>query len=184
MVIALIALLTLEYVLQFSWNATYYGWGITLFNRRIGTRPGVPVQLSAGALEHALAIDTRLPLSFRALADGRIAFRESFTYRFYPVMRGLIVVDARRREVRVQGRCNWNTLAITLTMLGLFVQRPGAASGLLMLVMFAVFYLVQRQRYLAVVEAVRAQLADDSAGLAVLEERLRLQRAGPAQRGK
>ena len=177
MAIALIALLFLELIVQFAWTPAYYGSGIALFKRRIATPAAAPVRLSPGSLERDMAVDTRLPLVFHAMPDGRIAFRESFAVRFYPVMRGRIEVDARRREVRVLGLCNWNTLAITLTMPFMIALRPNAAPMLLMLVMFLVCFLVQRKRFLGVVEAVRAQLGDDSAGLAALEERLRLQRA-------
>ncbi|MCC7633899.1 hypothetical protein [Stenotrophomonas rhizophila] len=177
MAIALIALLLLEMMVQFAWTPAYYGWGIALFKQRIATPAAARVRLSPGSLERDMAVDTRLPLVFHAMPDGRIAFRESFAVRFYPVMRGRIEVDARRREVRVLGLCNWNTLAITLTMPFMIALRPSAAPMLLMLVMFLVCFLVQRKRFLGVVEAVRAQLGDDSAGLATLEERVRLQRA-------
>ena len=177
MAIALIALLLLELIVQFAWTPAYYGWGIVLFKRRIATPAAAHVQLSPGSLERDMAVDTRLPLVFHAMPDGRIAFRESFAVRFYPVMRGRIEVDARRREVRVLGLCNWNTLAISLSVPIMIALRPSATPMLLMLVMFLAFYLVQRKRFLGVVEAVRAQLADDSAGLTVLEERVRLQRA-------
>ncbi len=177
MAIALIALLLLEMMVQFAWAPAYYGSGIALFKRRIATPAAAPVRLSPGSLERDMAVDTRLPLVFHGMPDGRIAFRESFAVRFYPVMRGRIEVDARRREVRVLGLCNWNTLAITLTMPFMIALRPSAAPMLLMLVMFLVCFLVQRKRFLGVVEAVRAQLGDDSAGLAALEERVRLQRA-------
>lgn len=177
MAIALIALLFLELIVQFAWTPAYYGSGIALFKRRIAIPAAAPVRLSPGSLERDMAVDTRLPLVFHAMPDGCIAFCESFAVRFYPVMRGRIEVDARRREVRVLGLCNWNTLAITLTMPFMIALRPSAAPMLLMLVMFLVCFLVQRKRFLGVVEAVRAQLGDDSAGLAALEERVRLQRA-------
>lgn len=166
MAIALIALLFLELIVQFAWTPAYYGWGIVLFKRRIATPAEARVRLSPGNLERDMAVDTWLPLVFHAMPDGRIAFRESFAVRFYPVMRGRIEVDARRREVRVLGLCNWNTLALTLTALSMVALHPSGAPMLLMLVMFLAFFLVQRKRFLGVVEAVRAQLADESAGLA------------------
>ncbi|UID77293.1 hypothetical protein J3U96_11795 [Stenotrophomonas maltophilia] len=111
MAIALIALLLLETVLLMAWVAGYFSWGIILFNERIAASPAMQARLSLGSLECDLPQDKWLRLAFHALPDGSMAFRESFApsfgLRYFPVMRGRIVLNARRHEVRVIGLCSW-----------------------------------------------------------------------------
>lgn len=162
MAIALIALLLLETVLLMAWVAGYFSWGIILFNERIAASPAMQARLSLGSLECDLPQDKWLQLAFHALPDGSMAFRESFApsfgLRYFPVMRGRIVLNARRHEVRVTGLCSWFVAILSLLLLPLVAMRPMVAPMLLVLPLFLASYLVQKRRYAAVVEALRMQL--------------------------
>lgn len=162
MAIALIAVLLIETVLLMAWVAGYFSWGITLFNERIAASPAMQARLSLGSLERDLPHDKWLRLAFHALPDGSMAFRESFApsfgLRYFPVMRGRIVLNARRHEVRVTGLCSWFVAILSLLLLPLVAMRPMVAPMLLVLPLFLASYLVQKRRYAAVVEALRMQL--------------------------
>ena len=162
MAIALIALLLIETVLLMAWVAGYFSWGITLFNERIAASPDMQARLSLGSLERDLPQDRWLQLAFHALPDGSMAFRESFApsfgLRYFPVMRGRIVLNARRHEVRVIGLCSWFVAILSLLLLPLVAMRPMVAPMLLVLPLFLASYLVQKRRYAAIVEALRMQL--------------------------
>lgn len=64
-----------------------------------------------------------------------MAFREtffiSFARRYYPVMRGLIIIDHERRQVRIVGLCNWNVPCLTLSLIVITAILPKAAPMLL-----------------------------------------------------
>lgn len=162
MAIALIALLLIETVLMMAWVAGYFSWGITLFNERIAASPAMQARLSLGSLERDLPRDKWLRLAFHALPDGSMAFRESFApsfdLRYFPVMRGRIVLNARRHEVRVIGLCSWFVAILSLLLLPLVAMRPMVAPMLLVLPLFLASYLVQKRRYAAIVETLRMQL--------------------------
>lgn len=162
MAIALIALLLIETVLLMAWVAGYFSWGITVFNERIAASPAMQARLSLGSLERDLPQDKWLHLAFHALPDGSMAFRESFApsfgLRYFPVMRGRVVLNARRHEVRVIGLCSWFVAILSLLLLLLVAMRPMVAPMLLVLPLFLASYLVQKRRYAAIVEALRMQL--------------------------
>jgi hypothetical protein len=73
-------------------------------------------------------------------------------------MRGRIVLNARRHEVRVIGLCSWFVAILSLLLLPLVAMRPTVAPMLLVLPLFLASYLVQKRRYAAIVEALRMQL--------------------------
>jgi hypothetical protein len=162
MAIALIAVLLIETVLLMAWVAGHFSWGITLFNERIAASPTMQARLSLGSLERDLPQDRWLQLAFHALPDGSMAFRESFApsfgLRYFPVMRGRIVLNTRRHEVRVIGLCSWFVAILSLLLLPLVAMRPMVAPMLLVLPLFLASYLVQKRRYAAIVEALRMQL--------------------------
>lgn len=162
MAIALIVALLIETVLLMAWVAGYFSWGITLFNERIAASPAMQARLSLGSLERHLPQDRWLQLAFHALPDGSVAFRESFApsfgLRHFPVMRGRIVLNARRHEVRVIGLCSWFVAILSLLLLPLVAMRPMVAPMLLVLPLFLASYLVQKRRYAAIVETLRMQL--------------------------
>lgn len=128
MAIALIALLLIELLLLALWAPFFFRTGIALFNQRIAATPAELAQLSLASLEHDLPPDTWLCLVFRALPDGSIAFRESFVpsvgRRYFPLMRGRVMIDARRREVRVVGLCSWFALGLTLMLVPVILVDP------------------------------------------------------------
>jgi len=162
MAIALIALLLIETVLLMAWVTGYFSWGITVFNERIAASPTMQARLSLGSLERDLPQDRWLQLAFHALPDGSMAFRESFApsfgLRYFPVMRGRIVLNTRRHEVRVIGLCSWFVAILSLLLLPLVAMRPMVAPMLLVLPLFLASYLVQKRRYAAIVETLRMQL--------------------------
>lgn len=165
MAIALIALLLIEVLLLLLWAPFFFRTGIVLFNQRIAATPAELAQLSLAGLEHDLPADTWLRLVFRALPDGSIAFRESFAPsfggRYFPLMRGRVMIDARRREVRVVGLCSWFALGLTLMLVPIILVRPAASPMLVALLLFYMGYFIQRRRYAHVVEAVRARIRSE-----------------------
>jgi len=165
MAIALIALLLVEVLLLIFWAPFFYRTGIILFNQRVAASPAELSQVSLAGLDHDLPIDKWLRLAFHALPDGSVAFRESFepTFggRYFALMHGLLVVDKRRREVRVIGRCSWFALALALLVVPIMLVRPMAWPMLACPVIFYLGYRIQRRRYANVVEAVRARLRSE-----------------------
>lgn len=165
MAIALIALMLLELLLLLFWVPLFFRTGIVLFNQRIAASPAELTQLSLIGLEYDLPTDKWQSLALRALPDGTVAFRESFAPgyggRYFPLMHGQLVVDKRRREVRVIGRCSWFALALTVLVLPIILVRPVAWPMLGMLLVFYIGYRIQRRRYAEVVEAVRARVRSE-----------------------
>jgi len=162
MAIALLALMLIELLLLSAWVPLFFRTGIVLFNQRIAASPDNLKHLSLGGLEHDLPIEKWARLSFHALPDGSVAFRESFAPgfggRYFPLMRGQLVIDSRRREVRVIGRCSWFALVLTLLVVPIMLVRPMAWPMLVCPLIFYVGYRIQRRRYANVVEAVQARL--------------------------
>lgn len=162
MAIALIALLLVEAVLLVLWVPACFDRGIVLFNQRIAASPAMQARLSLGSLERDLQPDRWMPLAFHLLPDGSLAIRESigpgFDLRYYPVMRGHIVLNARRHEVRLTGRCSWFVAVFSMLVLPMVAMRPTAAPLLLLLPMFLASYLIQKRRYARIVEVLRLQV--------------------------
>lgn len=165
MAIALITLLLLETVLQLFWNSLYFPFGIPVFNARIPASAELRSRLALNSLERDVHSDTWLPLVFKPLPDGSMAFRETFfistARRYYPVMRGLVIIDEDRRQIRVVGLCNWNVLAISLSLFPVIAIMPKAAPMLFALPLFGYSYWVQRGRFQGVADAIREQLANE-----------------------
>jgi len=162
MAIALIALLLVEVLLLLFWAPFFFRCGIVLFNQRVAASPAELRQVSLAGLDHDLPIEKLLRLVFHALPDGSVAFRESFEPsfqgRYCGLMRGLIVIDTRRREVRVIGRCSWFALLLTVLVVPIMLVRPMAWPMLVCPLIFYMGYRIQRRRYANVVEAIRARL--------------------------
>ena len=165
MAIALIALMLLELLLLLFWAPFYFRTGIVLFNQRIAASPAELTQLSLIGLEYDLPTDKWLGFVFRELPHRSVAFRESFAPgyggRYFPLMHGELVVDKRRHEVRVTGRCSWFAMALTVLVLPIILVRPVAWPMLGMLLVFYIGYRIQRRRYVEVVEAVRARVRSE-----------------------
>ncbi|WP_254057302.1 hypothetical protein [Stenotrophomonas sp. ZAC14A_NAIMI4_1] len=130
MALTLIALLLVEVLLLVRWAPFFFGTGLALFNQRIAASPAQLAQLSLGGLEHDLPDEKWMRLVFHALPDGSVAFRESyaphFGGRYFPLLRGQLVVDTRRREMRG----DWS---MQLVRAGVYrdaaADRPGAPDG-------------------------------------------------------
>ncbi|MDC7798286.1 hypothetical protein PQS91_00330 [Stenotrophomonas geniculata] len=165
MAIALIALMLLELLLLLFWAPFFFRTGIVLFNQRIAASPAELTQLSLIGLEYDLPTDKWLGFVFRELPHRSVAFRESFAPgyggRYFPLMHGELVVDKRRHEVRVTGRCSWFAMALTVLVLPIILVRPVAWPMLGMLLVFYIGYRIQRRRYVEVVEVVRARVRSE-----------------------
>ncbi|WP_295521259.1 hypothetical protein [uncultured Stenotrophomonas sp.] len=162
MALALIALMLIELLLLFTWAPIFFRTGIVLYNQRIAASPDDLKRLSLGGLEHDLPIERWARLSFHTLPDGSVAFRESFAPgfggRYFPLMHGRLIIDRRRREVRVIGRCSWFALVLTVLLVPIVLLRPMAWPMLVIPLLFHIGYRIQRRRYANVVEAVRARV--------------------------
>lgn len=163
MIIGLIMVVLVEAMLMLFWNRRYFSWGVPLFQQRIAAPAAdlshLPFNWLAGDYPPA-AWATLVFEPFSATACG---FRESLLMPrgpgYLPIMRGMIVADRRRREVRVVGRCNWSVLLITGALVwGLFLKPVPA---LFLLAILAVSYLVQRRRFQNVAGAVTALLVEE-----------------------
>lgn len=158
----IVCVMALEVVLQVAWNPTYFGLGIRIFNERIPATAEMRERLVLNCLERDVATQQWMPLVFRPLPDGRMAFRESyfagFSGRYYPVMRGMVLVDARRNQVRVEGICNWMTVGIALMCVSMPMVVGSTWPMLLTLALFVYCYFIQRRRYHGVAEALREQM--------------------------
>ncbi|MBT2767177.1 hypothetical protein J7J08_05970 [Stenotrophomonas sp. ISL-67] len=158
----LVALIVLEMVLLFTWNPFYFGMGIRLFNERIPATAEMRERLVLNCLERDVATQEWIALVFHPLPGGRMAFRESyfmaFSGRYYPVMRGLVVVDAKRNQVRVEGICNWMTLGFAVLCVAMPMVAASTWPLLIILGLFVYCYFIQRRRYHGVAEALREQM--------------------------
>ncbi|OEZ00360.1 MULTISPECIES: hypothetical protein [Stenotrophomonas] len=159
---AMVAVMVVEIVLMLAWNPLYFGLGIRLFSERIPATAEMRERLVLNCLERDVATYEWIPMLFRPLPGGRMAFRESFflsgAKRYYPVMRGLVVVDARRNQVRVEGICNWMTLGIAVLCVAMPMVATSTWPMLLILGLFVYCYFIQRRRYHEVAEALREQM--------------------------
>lgn len=159
---AMVAVMVAEILLMLVWNPLYFGLGIRLFSKRIPATAEMRERLVLNCLERDVATQEWIPLVFRALPDGRMAFRESFflavSGRYYPVMRGLVVVDAKRNQVRVEGICNWMTLGFAVLCIAMPMVATSTWPMLLILGLFVYCYFIQRRRYHEVAEALREQM--------------------------
>lgn len=157
MVEVMLALLLIEALLLVSWWAPYWVHGVPLFSRRIKVPTAALLHFPFERLEDEVA-DPQWPrLLFRPLAKRSWAFRESFGlhfgWRYPPLMRGQVIIDLRRREIRVVGRCGWAMLFVGVCFIPAAAKAPAGVA--VMGVVFAIIYVVQRHRYLAVEAAIR-----------------------------
>ena len=168
MIIGLIAAVVVEAVLMLFWNSRYFGWGVPLFKQRIAAPTTDLARLPFHWLEGDYPPANWATLVFEPLSETTCGFRETLLMPrgpgYLPIMRGLIVADRRRREVRIIGWCNWTVLLIAAVLAwGLFV-RPGVS--LLLLALLAVSYFVQRRRFQNVAIALEALLKSEENAMA------------------
>lgn len=160
MIVVLIALVLVEAVLMFLWNRSYFGWGVPLFRQRIAAPAQALSRLPFNWLEGDYPPARWAPLVFEPLSEDTCAFREALLMPrgpgYLPVMRGLIVADRRRREVRVVGWCNWSVLLIAAILVPGMAMKPLVA--LFFVGVLAASYLVQRRRFRNVAIAVGAMV--------------------------
>ncbi|MBB4127304.1 small-conductance mechanosensitive channel [Xanthomonas translucens] len=154
---ALIALILIEGALLVVWNRPYWSWGLPLFSRRIAVPTSALLHFPFERLEGEVAAEKWPEMVFRPLSGRAWAFRESFGlhfgWRYPPIMRGLIVIDCQRSELRVVGLCSWSVLFAMATSVLAVAVKPAAV--LIVAVLLGGSYLVQRHRFIAVESAVR-----------------------------
>ncbi|WP_369942895.1 hypothetical protein [Xanthomonas medicagonis] len=159
MATALLVLLLIEGILLVLWNRAYWPWGIPVFGRRIAVPTAALLRFPVDRLESEMEAKNWTALRFRPLSERTWAFRESFGIRFGwywrypPVMRGLLVIDRQRREIRLVGVCNWWALYVVATLILALAIKPAVVPiGVLVL---GASYLLQRHRFIGVEAAVR-----------------------------
>lgn len=157
---ALIALLLIEGILLVFWTRTYWAWGLPLFSRRIAVPTSALLHFPFDRLEGEVVSEKWPALLFRPLSKHTCAFRESFGvhfgWRYPPIMRGVIVIDRQRSEIRVVGWCNWTVLFVVGTLIAAMAVKPTAV--LIIALLLGGSFLMQRHRFVAVDSAVRRLL--------------------------
>lgn len=149
-----------ELMLSLFWNRAYFSWGLRVYERRIAARPAALASFRLQQVESEIVQSPRLPMVCRPLSADTCAFRESGWVRVFPMMRGLIVLDRRRRRIRVIGWCNWVLLPILGLVIVGFWFNP--AASWLALAFLAVNAYFQKKRFDAVADAVETVLAFNS----------------------
>ena len=154
---ALIALVLIEGFLLVLWNRAYWSWGIPLLSRRIAVPTSALLHFPFDRMEGEVAAEKWPALVFRPLSKHTWAFRESFGlhfgWRYPPIMRGLIVIDLQRSEIRVVGLCSWSVLFAVATLVPAVAVKLAAVT--IVAVLLGGSYLMQRRRFMAVDSAVR-----------------------------
>lgn len=109
--IALFAILAIEFLLSRAFNKFYFEFGLPLFatSAKVGKDFKLPV--TAGEIEHAVSGASSPDFAFAELDDSRFAFREVLfgvgLFSYTPVMHGVLSYDAQARQINVKGRANW-----------------------------------------------------------------------------
>jgi len=156
----LLALVLLEGVLLVLWCRPWWPWGVTLFSRRLPVPASLLLDFPDARLQADLQSDQWPDLLVRRLDRRSFAFRESFGFhfgwRYPPMMRGMIFIDVRRRELRIVGRSSWTVLFVVASFIPALAVAPGGV--VVVALIFAASYLVQRHRFLAVETAIRGYL--------------------------
>lgn len=160
MIIGLIVVVLVEALLMAFWSRWYFAWGLPLFKQRIFVPAATLSHLPFNWLEGDYPPANWARIVFEPLSEDKCAFRETLVMPrgpgYVPIMRGLIEVDRRGREVQVIGRCNWSILLMAATLVPALFVIPAAA--LLLSGLLVASYLVQRRRFQNVATAVRALL--------------------------
>lgn len=153
---ALIVLILIEGILLVSWNRAYWAWGLPLFSRRIAVPTSALLRFPFDRLEGEVVSEKWPALLFHPLSKRTCAFRESFGlhfgWRYPPIMRGLIVIDRQRGEIRMVGWCSWTVLFAVGTLIPAMSVKPAAV--LIVALLLGGSYLMQRHRFVAVDSAV------------------------------
>ncbi|KIQ28876.1 hypothetical protein VDG09_15200 [Xanthomonas campestris pv. raphani] len=162
MLYVLIALLLIEAVLMLCWNRWYCRWGVPLYVRRIPATATALAHFPLGRIEMTLDDSAWAPLVFHPLSETSSAFRESVWMRlkpnYAPVMRGVVVVDKRDREIRIVGLCNWSMLWVALMLVQALPVVP--LPVLAFTVLLGVIYAIQRHRFNHVSDVAARLLAE------------------------
>jgi hypothetical protein len=150
----------IELFLSATWSKFYFGWGIPIYSRAIPAREDFSWQLPVPSLKADVARRFWPLISFSGISAERCGFRESFLAGFdllrvpyAPIMRGVIVLDAARREVRILGLCNWYVLFAASFIFGPAVLRDAKFIPIIF-VLLGGSYVLQRARFNHVAETV------------------------------
>jgi hypothetical protein len=156
--IPLLALILIESVLSLTWNRFYFSHGIVLFCKetQFQVRHGaLPLSADAIEVEFDQAFNGQKIL-FREISPGLIAFREKWfnfrfkSFRYSPLMHGVIITDISSGKYIVKGIANWSFLFVLLYAVWISVPVLSSRGGFVLPVAFLlisiVVYLVQRRR--------------------------------------
>ncbi|TWI04644.1 hypothetical protein IP90_00777 [Luteimonas cucumeris] len=156
----LITVVLVEALLMFLWSRSYFSWGLPVFKQCIAAPAAALSHLPFNWLEGEYPPASWASIVFEPLSGNMCAFRESLLMPrgpgYLPIMRGLIVADRQRREIRVIGWCNWSILLIAASLVPALVVMPAVA--LFFVGVLGASYLVQRRRFQNVAIAVGALL--------------------------
>jgi hypothetical protein len=160
MIVGLIVVVLVEALLLLMWNRRYFSWGVPVFQRRIAAPAAALSDLPFNWLEGDYPPVRWSKIVFEPLSKDSCGFREGGLWAgrpgYLPIMRGLILADRRRREVRVIGWCNWSIAWMLAILVPALFLRPLPA--LFLLGILLVSYLVQRRRFANVATAVEAMV--------------------------
>lgn len=152
--------LLIELFLSVTWKGAYFSWGLPIYSRRIPVAEGFAWQLPISTLRDGVTRPPWPTIAFSAISDVRCAFRESFFSGFNllrvpyaPVMRGSIVLDHARKEIRIVGFCNWYVLLALSVIFGPAMIKDAQVIPMVV-VLFGGSYLVQRARFNHVADVV------------------------------
>lgn len=152
-----------ELVLALTWNRAYFSWGLPLFTCRVEATTSGLVRFPFPRLESEVEPTRWSRLVFRQVSARTCGFRESTMIHvgpgYLPVMRGLIVIDRQRREVRIIGLCNWSVLLMLVMTIIALPANPAAM--LILMAFFAYSYAMQWRRFRNVADAVGVVLAEN-----------------------
>jgi hypothetical protein len=154
-VLALLAVIVAETVLQATWNKWYFTTGVPLLKMERSVHgAAVPPTIEAIVDRIQTAVSTNV--LFRALSPTEHAFREKlFGARSAPIMRGLIIYDYYEGKIRLKGYAHWHLLFLVLDWYAyLIFYRPGVSSfpglrlwELLPLLIYGLLYLFQVRKF-------------------------------------
>jgi hypothetical protein len=137
--------IVIEIALNWTWNASYFGFGIPIFLRRIETLGGISgIDLEALAKSTATAAGS--PLAFRRLGPDLIVFRERAFGGYIPMMRGVIRSTAEEPSIVVAGLVDWSVIAVAIVLV-VFLRRGVLDVAPYFLGLLAVLYFIQAVRF-------------------------------------
>lgn len=150
----------IELLLSATWSKFYFRFGIPIYGRTVPVPETFPWQLPISTMKAGVARRFWPVVKFSGISEERCGFRETFLagfdpfrLRYFPIMRGAIVLDMARRRIRVVGLCNWYALLAVILIFGPAMLRDTRVAPIV-LVLLGGSYMLQRARFNHVAETV------------------------------